>query len=559
MILDRYYYNQLSVSQQILYKKIYDAMLRYDEYIICGENDYTEEDYNEILNAVKMDNPNVFFVQSNISIEKTSWGLVKLHLNYFFSKADKENLSLEIEKYLDAMLLNIDTEEKDQEQIAKDVHDFLITRTQIKIKEDISELEKCAVIEAFLENKMTAQGIAYAYKYILNSADIRCSIVCGSVLNADGRSSIRAWNCIKLYGEERYIDIYEDAVKSKDQKICYDYFGLTDEMILKDHSINVPLVPFEDSNNNIEVKKDDYSPAQEFLEVINSVELESLNADKVVGILEKMPPDLLSDDIRIIIEKFVQKLKNLSDIEKQYPDEKEALEKDIMVYLPDLLRILGEYYRYKKYSAAADLTSMLYEKLSAVTDALMKTMQYNMNMFWNHHTDEMINDMSKIQQDLINEKRNRTPCPVDVGSLNEESDIDDFISVLEYLKIYGMSQSINEQVIRTLEGLKRLQQTITKNSDTILPIDNFKNYYLPEAIKLIFLYDEYEDEGISEQRLNDLYENIQISLTAVNNAINSKLEEIQLFETMEVKARAKALADIIGQDGFVDSAYKINI
>ena len=202
---------------------------------------------------------------------------------------------------------------------------------------------------------------------------------------------------------------------------------------------------------------------------------------------------------------------------------------------------------------------MLYEKLSVVIDTLMKTMQYNMNVFWNHHADEMINDMSQIQQDLINEKKNRTPCPVDVESLNEDSDINDFILVLEHLKIYGLSQNINEQIIRTLEELKRLQQAITKNSYTILPIDNFKNYYLPEAIKLIFLYDEYEDEGISEQRLNDLYENIQISLTAVNNAINSKLDEIQLFETMETEARAKALADIIGQDGFVDSAYKINI
>ena len=119
MILDRYYYNQLSVSQQILYKKIYDAMLRYEEYIICGENYYTEEDFNEILNAVKMDNPNVFYVQNNFSIEKTSWGLIKLHLNYFFSKVDKENLSLEIEKYLNSMFLNIDTEEKEQDADCK--------------------------------------------------------------------------------------------------------------------------------------------------------------------------------------------------------------------------------------------------------------------------------------------------------------------------------------------------------------------------------------------------------------------------------------------------------
>ena len=39
-------------------------------------------------------------------------------------------------------------------------------------------------------------------------------------------------------------------------------------------------------------------------------------------------------------------------------------------------------------------------------------------------------------------------------------------------------------------------------------------------------------------------------LDAVSNAINIKLDEIHTFEMMETKARAKALADIIGQDGY---------
>lgn len=68
---------------------------------------------------------------------------------------------------------------------------------------------------------------------------------------------------------------------------------------------------------------------------------------------------------------------------------------------------------------------------------------------------------------------------------------------------------------------------------------------------MIILYDKYEDEGISERRLKDLYENIDKSLDAVNNAINSELDEIYAFETMETKARAQALADVIGQDGYV--------
>ena len=84
MISDRYYYDKMPVSQQVLYKKIYDAIIRYDEYVICGENDYTEEEFNTILSAVIMDNPNVFYVQNTSFIENTPWGLLKLHLKYFF-------------------------------------------------------------------------------------------------------------------------------------------------------------------------------------------------------------------------------------------------------------------------------------------------------------------------------------------------------------------------------------------------------------------------------------------------------------------------------------------
>ena len=151
---------------------------------------------------------------------------------------------------------------------------------------------------------------------------------------------------------------------------------------------------------------------------------------------------------------------------------------------------------------------------------------------------------------MIDEKKNRGKCPIDIDSLNEQSDLNDYILVLEYLSSYGLPQKINEQIILILDSMKRLQQLVIKNSDKILLIENFKNYYLPETIHLLFLYDEYEDEGVSREKLDEVYENIRTSLDAVSNAINIKIDEIHTFEMMETKARAKALADIIGQDGY---------
>ena len=556
MISDRYYYNDFSLPQQVIYKKMYDAVLRHDEYIIYGEQDYEEREFHKILNAVIIDNPDVFFVKNTFSAEKTSWGLIKVYPQYYFEKKDKDQIALELEKNVRQLFDSLNIENKEQEEIIKCIHDYLIKKNQPEMRNAGLELEKSAVVETLLENKITAQGAAYTYKYLLNLAGVRCNIICGSFHGTEGNENIQIWNCVKLYGEDRYIDLFEDSIGSSEQGICYEYFGVTDEMVRKDHSIKASLLPETEKKTDLTTKKKEtYEEINlekdKSDDVFHVTSFNSLSMDGIIETLKKVPPELQSDNVWSLIENLIQKLKDLRDIENQYATEKEQLEKGIIDHFPDLFRILQEYYRYKRYSASSNLIDILYEKLNVVTDTLIKAMQYNINLFWNQHTKEVISDISGIQQNLLNEKKNRKPCPVDVNSLNEDSDINEFILVLDYLRVFSLPQKINEQIIRILDNFKRLQDAISRNSDKATWINSFKNYYLPEAIRLIILYDKFEDEGISERRLKDLYENIDKSLDAVNNAINSELDEIYTFETMETKARAQALADVIGQDGYV--------
>lgn len=556
MISDRYYYNEFSIAQQVIYKKMYDAVLRHDEYIICGEQEYKEEDFQKILNAVIIDNPDVFFVKNTFSAERTSWGLIKIYPQYYFEKKDKDQIASELEKNVHLLFDSADIENQDQEEIIKSVHDYLIKKNLPEIRNDGLKLEKCAIVETLLENKITAQGAAYTYKYLLNFAGVKCNVICGSFHDAEGNEKIQTWNCVKLYGEDRYIDLFEDAIGSSEQKICYKYFGVTDEMIFKDHNIKVSELPEKEEEKDVTTEKEEIqaevnSEKNKPDDVFNMTSFNSLNMDGIIETLKNIPSVLQSDNVWLLVENLIQKLEDLRDIENQYANEKKQLEKGIIDHFPDLFRILQEYYRYKRYSASSNLIDMLYEKLNVVTDTLIKAMQYNINLFWYQHTNEVINEISGIQQNLLNEKKNRKPCPIDVNNLNEESDINEFILVLDYLRVFSLPQKINEQIIRISDNLKHLQDAISRNSDKATWINNFKKYYLPEAIRLIILYDKYEDEGISERRLWDLYENIDKSLDAVNNAINAELDEIYVFETMETKARAQALADVIGQDGYV--------
>lgn len=99
MNLNQFYYHKLSLSNQVLYKKIYDAIDRYDEYIICGDDEFSEEQFYMVLKAVGLENPRLFYVNyENVKIEKTMWGLIKVWPQYLFSKGEKEIVEGKIKK-----------------------------------------------------------------------------------------------------------------------------------------------------------------------------------------------------------------------------------------------------------------------------------------------------------------------------------------------------------------------------------------------------------------------------------------------------------------------------
>lgn len=100
-------------------------------------------------------------------------------------------------------------------------------------------------------------------------------------------------------------------------------------------------------------------------------------------------------------------------------------------------------------------------------------------------------------------------------------------------------------------------------------IDKFKNvyqtdmtefydYYIPEALELTASYLEYENAGIDREIVERTKEEVFEATRSLLTAVNDKIDEIYKFASMELQAQAKALADMMGQDGYVDSSKKIN-
>ena len=87
---------------------------------------------------------------------------------------------------------------------------------------------------------------------------------------------------------------------------------------------------------------------------------------------------------------------------------------------------------------------------------------------------------------------------------------------------------------------------------------NFFSYYIPEMVKILYSYNEYEKAGIRELDINPVYDKVVEAVNKVALAAIQKVVDIYKTAIVDTTARAQALAEILGQDGFVDPAYRIN-
>lgn len=84
-----------------------------------------------------------------------------------------------------------------------------------------------------------------AYMYVMNKLGIECGYVSGvgSNLYASGP---HAWNYLKLDGDYYMVDVtWDDPIGATAEYCGYDYFCITTEEILKDHTIDDDsIVPY---------------------------------------------------------------------------------------------------------------------------------------------------------------------------------------------------------------------------------------------------------------------------------------------------------------------------
>ena len=239
MVVDRYYYNILTPREKDIYNSMYKAIVELKSSVkILGS--VTMPALIKIVSAITNDNPHMYyFNQVEMSLQMSVTHTV-VHLKYFYTKTEIESLNKRIETAVNTIIRKLDLEStNDEYEREKRVHDILANYVKYDhaaiTATDPKHLASAhSIVGVFVDKKAVCEGIAKATKILLNTANVRCIVATGkSSLETHG---LHAWNIVRVNGAAYHLDVTWDIANTEGGRVCYDYFNLSDNDIMKDHS-----------------------------------------------------------------------------------------------------------------------------------------------------------------------------------------------------------------------------------------------------------------------------------------------------------------------------------
>ena len=205
-----------------------DGMYDLHDITIWGE-ELTEAQLRQVIVAFCQDKPHIFWMDNKFGYANTS-GRTVLQLYSFLSADDVEAYTAELNEKVRELHLGLfsDMTEYDRELY---VHDWLVENCNyaddvFKISDDFLSFTSYG---AMVNNKAVCEGYTRAMQMMLATVGVESFPIVGI-----GNDGLHMWNAVKVENEWYYLDpTWNDTEKGSG----YDYFNLTTDQILYDHTI----------------------------------------------------------------------------------------------------------------------------------------------------------------------------------------------------------------------------------------------------------------------------------------------------------------------------------
>ena len=254
MFVDKFYYEQLTEEEKIIYQEIYQGVQNGDNTIQI--HDILPDKANQILQNVMYDFPEIFWLDGGSSSTQYSETLLEqgytvIEPVYVYGQEERAKKSAEIKAKAGEILASVPIESGEYEKI-KYTYEYLIDH--IDYVEDAEDNQN--IYSALVNGKSVCAGYAKANQFLLNELGIYCTYVTGTSQNEDGTEA-HAWNIVRLDGKYYYVDVtWADPIKMEgqiaDSIIIYDYLCCSEEELMKTHTLDegydYPVCNSEDWN-----------------------------------------------------------------------------------------------------------------------------------------------------------------------------------------------------------------------------------------------------------------------------------------------------------------------
>ena len=266
--VDKYFYNQLDDYSKMIYKAFESNKenMKTGTYAVELGNSFSEllnkeggQDllgryYQSAIEAYIYDNPDIIYLSPNklyLNIETTTRGNKTTYNVYIDNGNDSNYLTDEFSSKdeVDMAISKLEGVKNNILQKAtgntyndiKMVHDYLIDN--IEYDTTISRPNIYNAYGALINRNAVCEGYARAFKYLMDSMGINCTLAIGKASNSEGRTENHAWNYVEIDGNWYAIDCtWDDPVTSGggwvSQSSKYKYFLKGANEIGRDHVAN---------------------------------------------------------------------------------------------------------------------------------------------------------------------------------------------------------------------------------------------------------------------------------------------------------------------------------
>ena len=226
---DKFYFEQLTEEEQLIYKELYQGVDAHAEDITVHCLD--GEKAGMILHSVIYDFPEIFWTDGSSDMLTYEDSHVVVQPTYTYSLEEREAMQAEIDVEVHAILSQISAEASEYDKI-KYIYETLVR--------DVAYVENAPdsqnIYSTFVRKETVCAGYAKANKYLLERLGVYCIYVLG-----DADNEKHAWNIVRCNDVMCYVDVtWADPLFSEDvqeipEEILYDYLCCSDSMLGTTH------------------------------------------------------------------------------------------------------------------------------------------------------------------------------------------------------------------------------------------------------------------------------------------------------------------------------------